>query len=401
MGWGRYRHRGMTVLDWVLVAIALLAAAGGATQGFLASGLGLLGFLAGALIGARVAPVVLPNGSSDPNAPIAVIVGAVLFGVILGTALQTLGDRLRHRIATGPRGALRGAAVAVDRTLGAILTTGLVILAAWLLSGAVLQARNLPVDWRSAVRKSSVLSELRDVLPPARDALALLSRFDPLPGFAGPPAEIDAPDRAILERPGVATGRRGVVRVEGTACGVGVVGSGWVVRDGLVVTNQHVIAGEDRTAVIPESGEGARDAHVVYADRAQDIAILQVPGLQAGRLRMRDAESGTSAALLGYPLAGPFRARAARVSQASIVSGEDAYGQGPVRRAVLPFRGRVEQGNSGGPVVDSRGRVLGTVFASAIDAGKRTGYAVPNEVVREALKHVTLGRIVSSGPCGH
>ncbi|MCK9250242.1 MAG: MarP family serine protease [Solirubrobacteraceae bacterium] len=390
----------MSVLDWVLVVVALLAAAGGAAQGFLASGLGLLGFAVGALLGARLAPVALPGGSAHVDAPIAAIVGAVVLGIVLGTALQAMGDRLRDRIAAGPPGAARGIVVAVDRALGSVLATGLVVLAAWLLSGAILQARNLPADWRSAVRGSSVLAELRDALPPARDALALLSRIDALPGFAGPPAEIDAPDRAILDRPGVATGRRGVVRVEGEACGIGVVGSGWVVRDGLVVTNQHVIAGTSRVVVLPESGEGARDAHVVYADTAQDIAMLEVPGLRAGRLRMRDAERGTAGALLGYPLAGPFRARAARIASAAVVPGEDAYGRGPVRRAVLPFRGRVEQGNSGGPVVDERGRVLGTVFASAVAKGARTGYAVPNRVIRDALGSVVRGRAVSPGPCG-
>lgn len=117
------------------------------------------------------------------------------------------------------------------------------VLAAWFVSAMVLQTPGVPGSWRAQVRESSVLRQLRRTLPPADDALALLARFDPLPGFAGPRAAVDPPDPEILAVPGVRTGRRGVVRVEGSACGVGVVGTGWVAEDGLVVTNQHVVAG--------------------------------------------------------------------------------------------------------------------------------------------------------------
>jgi S1-C subfamily serine protease len=390
----------VTGLDWLLVAVLLLAAAGGTTQGFLASALGFAGFMGGALLGARLGPLVVPGGADGPDGPVAAIVGAAALGVLLGVGLQRVGDHLRARLERG-EGRFR-VGRALDAALGAVFTGALVVLALWFVSAMVLQTPGVPSSWRSEVRRSAVLKELRGALPPADDALALLSRFDPLPGFAGPRAAVDPPDSAITRVPGVADGRRGVVRVEGSACGVGVVGTGWVAEPGIVVTNQHVIAGEGDTQVIAETTGERFDARPIYADRAQDVAILAAPGLEAQALRMvRDPRSGTSAAILGYPLAGSFKARAARIAIAQTVTGEDSYGEGPIRRRVLPFRGLVQQGNSGGPLVDRRGRVVGTVFASSSGGGQRRGFAIPNDVVSDALAEADRDVTVSTGPCSH
>jgi uncharacterized membrane protein required for colicin V production len=388
----------MTALDWALLLVLLLAAAGGTTQGFLASALGFVGFMGGALLGARLGPLVLPEQVDDVNAPVAAIFGATLLGIVLGVALQRLGDRLHHRLRSRPGALLRS----IDAGLGAVFTAALVVLAAWFVSAMVLQTPGVPGSWRTQVRESALLRELRRELPPADDALALLSRFDPLPGFAGPQALVDAPDQGIVDVPGVRTGRRGVVRVEGSACGVGVVGTGWVARTGYVVTNQHVVAGEDDTTVISAVDGQRYSARVVAVNRIQDIAVLAVDGLETTPLRTAErSPSGGSAAILGYPLAGPFRSRAARIGRAQTVTGQDSYGAGPVRRRVLPFRGLVQQGNSGGPLVDRRGRVVGTVFASSTQEGQRRGYAVPNDVVKAAVAAADRTRPVDPGPCSH
>lgn len=391
----------MTALDWVLVGVAVLAAAAGSTQGFLATALGFVGFAAGALAGARVGPMLLSEGTDDANAPIVVIFAASLLGILLGLVLQRVGDRIRRRLGR-PGGGVGRVVGLVDGALGAVFGAALVTVAAWLLSAAALQTPNLPASWRSEVRHSTVLRELRRTLPPADDAFALLARFDPLPGFDGPRATVEAPDPGIVHDRGARIGRRGVVRIEGSACGLGIVGSGWVVSQGYVVTNQHVIAGEGDTTVIPESGGGRHDAYPVYVNRVQDIAILAVPGLQVEGLRtVSNPQRETAVSILGYPLAGPFKVRAARIGTAQTVNGQDAYGVGPVERQVLPFRGLVEQGNSGGPLVNRQGRVVGTVFASSTRAGQPSGYAVPNSVVLDALPKITAGRAVDPGPCNH
>jgi S1-C subfamily serine protease len=92
--------------------------------------------------------------------------------------------------------------------------------------------------------------------------------------------------------------------------------------------------------------------------------------------------------------------RAARLGQTRVVVSDDAYGNGPVTRQMTTFRGVVKPGNSGGPVVDTAGRVLATVFAQSTGTARHGGYGVPNAIVREALAAAaTAGRQVSTGPC--
>jgi S1-C subfamily serine protease len=190
------------------------------------------------------------------------------------------------------------------------------------------------------------------------------------------------------------------VRILGTACGLGVEGSGWVAAPRLVVTNAHVVAGEDDTVVqAPGDAAGSRSAALVHFDPRNDVAVLRVAGLAAPTLRLAgDPASGTAGAVLGYPLNGPFDAGPARIGATRTVISEDAYGQGPVRREVTPLRGRVRSGNSGGPVVDADGRVLATVFAATTD-GPAGGFGVPNGVVRDALATARRSGPVPSGAC--
>jgi S1-C subfamily serine protease len=105
---------------------------------------------------------------------------------------------------------------------------------------------------------------------------------------------------------------------------------------------------------------------------------------------------GSSVAVLGYPENGNLTFSPARFGSTQEVISEDSYGRGPVRRQMSSLRGTIRSGNSGGPVVDARGRVVATVFA-ATTSGKPGGYAVPNDLVRDALRTVSVP--VETGPC--
>jgi S1-C subfamily serine protease len=178
-----------------------------------------------------------------------------------------------------------------------------------------------------------------------------------------------------------------VVKVIGSACGLGIEGSGWVAGTDTVVTNAHVVAGETDTVVQPDGSPPGRPAHVVAFDPHDDIAILRVPGLHARALPLAaDPRPGTAAAIMGYPEDGPFDLEAGRVGQTSEVSTEDAYGNGPVLRKITSLRGRVRPGNSGGPMVDAGGHVVATVFAAIVGGSRGSGgFAVPNALVRDQL----------------
>jgi S1-C subfamily serine protease len=211
--------------------------------------------------------------------------------------------------------------------------------------------------------------------------------------------DVPAPTSRIARDTDVRAAAGSIVRVLGTACGLGVEGSGWVAADGLVVTNAHVVAGEQDT-VVQLRGVGDRlEAHAVAFDPRQDIAVLRVSGLSAPHLSLApEAPPGRAAAVMGFPENGPFDVRSARLGETGQVLSQDAYGNGPIPRQIVSFRGLVRSGNSGGPLVDARGRVVGTVFAAAVGKGPHGGYAVPNSIVGQRL--ADAGRAsVTTGPC--
>jgi hypothetical protein len=383
----------VTGIDWVIVAFTALLALYGYAQGFIVGALSLLGFVIGALIGTRLAPVLLHGGSGSPYAPLFGLVGALLGGGLFASGLEGLGTRARSLLRVP---GLR----TVDGMLGAILTACVGLGIAWIVGAVVRDSSGSP-PLRSDVQGSAILRALDELLPPSGPILEALARFDPLPSVTGPAADVGAPRRAILRSRAVRAARRSVVRVYGTACGLGIEGSGWVVAPGVVVTNAHVVAGE-RDTEIQIGGVGAGlSARVVLFDVQDDIAALTVPDLALRPLPMaRDAGSGTSAAILGYPLDGGFNAQPGRIGQTEVVNTQNAYGEGHVLRAITPLRGLVRPGNSGGPMVDARGRVVATVFAALTGNGRPGGFALPDSLVRDHVRGID-GRTpgVPTGGC--
>jgi S1-C subfamily serine protease len=381
----------MTTVDWIIVAFTLLLALYGWAQGFVVGALSLAGFALGAVLGTRLGPALLPDGSDSPYAPVFGLAGALVAGAILATGLETLGFGLRRLL---PKGRVFGT---IDGVLGAALTACVALGIAWIVGAVALQtpgARELRRD----IQRSSVLRELNAILPPSGPILNALARFDPSPRVDAPTPEVAAPRGSILRDPQVRAARRSVVRVLGTACGLGIQGSGWVARPGVVVTNAHVVAGEDDT-VVQRGTDGPRlGATPIAYDPRNDIAVLRVQGLDAPALPLAPAvPRGTPGAILGYPENGPFDSRASRLGDTEIVLSEDAYGRGPIRREITSLRGLVRSGNSGGPVVDGGGRVLTTVFAATRGGTRRGGFGVPNDVVRRALQGA--GGSTSTGAC--
>ena len=193
-----------------------------------------------------------------------------------------------------------------------------------------------------------------------------------------------------------------MIRIVGTACGLGIEGSGWVAAPGVVVTNAHVVAGEQDTRVEVGGDSPGLPALAIDFDPHDDIAVLRVPGLRAPALSLAPANPppGTAAAILGYPEDGPFNGEPGRVGETLNVDTEDAYGQGPVSRLVTELLGLVRPGNSGGPMVDASGHVDATVFAAVTSGSSGGGFAVPNSLVRDQLRLAeSRGASVSTGPC--
>ena len=377
----------MTGLDWIILGIVILLALFGWAQGFVSGALALVGFAIGAWVGTRVGPLVLSEGADSGWAPAFGLIGALTAGAVLAMGFEGLGNRLRARVRT-PAGS------ALDGLLGAALTACVGLGIVWVLGAVALGSGG---ELRREVQRSYVLQRLNTILPPTSGLLTALENLDPFPRIDGPEVRVQAPSAGIVGDPQVDAAARSVVKVLGTACGLGVEGSGWVAGDGIVITNAHVVAGQKDTRVLLRGEEPGIDAEAVHFDPRNDIAVLRVRGLQAPALALADSpRTGTSAAVLGFPRNGPYDERAGRLGATREVVTQDAYGRGPVRRVITSLRGAVRSGNSGGPMVDGRGKVVTTIFA-ATTTGPRGGYGVPNSVVSSALGDARGP--VSTGPC--
>lgn len=386
----------MTAIDWVIVAFVVLLAVYGYMQGFVVGAMSLAGFVAGAFVGTRLATLVVPGGDHSRYAPLFGLLGALLAGGVLATGLEAVGLRARS--------ALRFPGVrTVDGVLGAALTACVGLGIAWIVGAIALQSTG-STTVRADIQRSAILRQLNRILPPSGPILNALARFDPLPAIPGPAADVPAPTRGILAASGVRGAARSTVRILGTACGLGVEGSGWVAGPHLVVTNAHVVAGENDTTVELRGAPPGLPAQVLALDVHDDIAVLRVAGLNARPLHLAPhPSSGQSVGILGYPLDGPYNPQPGRIGQTQAVSTENAYGQGPVTRSITPLRGLVRPGNSGGPLVDQAGQVVGTVFAaitSPTPGGGPGGMAVPNSVVAAQLAQArSRSTPVNSGQC--
>src|SRR5207249_8450462 len=115
-----------------------------------------------------------------------------------------------------------------------------------------------------------------------------------------------------------------VVRVTGVACGLGVEGSGWIARRGVVVTNAHVVAGIERPYVDRRDGT-TYPATVVGFDPTNDLAVLRVPGLAGHPLPLVSPTKGVAVAVLGYPENGPLRRIPGRLGGTGKALSRDAY----------------------------------------------------------------------------
>src|SRR5436305_8296486 len=203
-------HFGVTELDWLIVAFAAVLAFFGFRQGFIVGALSFAGFVAGAFLGTRLGPLVLPKGSSSPYAPAFGLIGALVAGAILASGLEGVAFRLRRTLLVPGLGVADGALGAL---LGGVLALGIV----WIAAAVAAQtpgARQLRTD----IQRSAILRELNAVLPPSGPILDALARLDPLPAITGPSPDVAPPNPDTARLPGVRAAPGSVVRVLGTAC---------------------------------------------------------------------------------------------------------------------------------------------------------------------------------------
>lgn len=387
-------------VDLIVLGIAFVAGISGWRSGALGSMLSFLGVVLGAVAGVLLAPHLVAN-IDGPRTKLfvtlflilALVVVGEIAGVVLGRAVRSA---IRNRT-------LRS----VDSLIGVAIQMVAVLVAAWMLTYP-LQTSDQP-NLAAAVRGSKVLKEVDGVAPdwlrsvPTRlSALLDTSGLpDVLQPFGRTPiVAVDAPDAALAADPVVAASRPSVVKIRGVAPGCQKVleGTGFVAAPNRVMSNAHVVAGSESVTV--EADGQMYDAFVVSYDPQADISILDVPNLPSTPLEFAatPATTGTDAVVMGYPGGGNFVATPARVREIIELSGPDIYRSTTVEREVYTIRGNVRQGNSGGPMIDREGRVLGVVFGAAVDDAD-TGFVLTANEVSDQLAKLGDTARVPTGAC--
>ena len=392
----------MSLVDVVLIVVTLAFALSGFRQGLLVSATSILGFLAGALIGAQLSGPVASriNGSSVTRvfAALVVVLAAALLGQILAGAA---GRALRRRVTWEP-------AKMVDAVGGAAVSAASVLLVAWMVASPLASSPFPAVA--SQVRKSALVQAVDNVVPDSVRAVyeTLKKAIDRrgLPDVLDPltPTQVRnvaPPDKGAVSTKIADSVKGSVVKITGIApsCSRQIDGSGFVYAPQRVMTNAHVLAGVGHPKVYAEGR--VYPAHPVYIDEETDVAVLDVPGLPEVPLAFaaQTAVTGTSTIIMGYPGGGPLYIGPARVRERSPISGPDFRNQHNVVREVYALYGTVRAGNSGGPLLSTDGKVLGVVFASSVD-DPTTGYALTSQLVkRAATAGSTATAAVGTGPC--
>lgn len=386
--------------DAILVLGAFVAWWNGWRQGAVTSVLSFIGIVAGLVLGMAAAPFLM--GYTDQVALRLLLVMGVLVllvgvGQLAGAAAgHAVRDRMKYRSQQRR-----------DSLIGGFFQVVAMLLIVWLIS--IPLAGSLAGKPGQAVRQSHVLGALNRYMPAPLAGLptgiAAMLNESGLPPLVSPwlgagvevePPNIEVADKALVDRI-----RPSIIHVMGDseACSRRLLGSGFVTAPGYVVTNAHVVAGTEIVAL--DTVVGMKDAEVVYYNPEVDIAVLHSKDLDLPPLEWAPqvAATGDDAIALGFPHSGPFTASPARIRERLVIAGPDIYAQGRVERDAYTLRGSIRQGNSGGPLVDASGRVLGVIFGASID-DTDTGYALTAEEVQKQVGDVrALVAPVKTGKC--
>ncbi|MCU1536077.1 MAG: Colicin production protein [Humibacillus sp.] len=395
---------GSALLDITLVLILLGYAFSGFRQGLVQSVCSLVGFFLFALVAVWQLPAVLERWGwvgQDARSRVIVLLGGIILLGWLGQYLGGLiGRSIRRRMGGSP---LRR----VDSALGAVVVALAATLIVWFIGGALRTSGNPGLA--RAMADSKVLGVVNSVVPEQTgQVFAGFRGFLTSNGFPQvfgglvpePITPVQDPDPAVARSAAIRGAAQSVVKVTtvSVTCQRGQEGTGWVLQPGKVVTNAHVVAGSSEVRI--EGGGSLLRGRVVVFDPQRDLAVIDVPGLGLPALPLgTDVGRGASAAVPGFPLDGPYRVVSARVRQVLDARGRDIYGQSQVVREIYSLATTVQPGNSGGPLLDSQGHVVGVIFAKSLeDAG--TGYALTLAEAKPVLQAgLTSSAEVATGGC--
>ncbi len=390
----------MNFLDLLVIAAAVAAGWVGYRLGFVRRVASWAGLLAGVVLAVVLVDDVAEALRGTP--PRTRLLGALAFVLLVATIGHAIGyasgGALHRRFGRSASPALRTG----DRVAGAIVGITGVLALMWLLIPALASSPGWPAR---AVRDSAVARAIDRIAPDPPSEAETLGRLVGDESFPEVFDTLTSPDAGSPPEQGIPPeiGRRvsgSVVKVEGTACDRVQEGTGFVAGPGLVVTNAHVVAGESRTRISTEDGTHF-ETEVVAFDPDRDLAVLEVTGLDLPALARGDGHVDDRGSLFGHPEGGPLRESPVRIAEQIVAKGTNIERTAATRREVFVLAAVTEPGDSGAPVVDQTGKVLGVLFAFDLSR-PTTAYALTDSELNAVLDPVlsTARReTVSTGPC--
>jgi S1-C subfamily serine protease len=389
------------LLDLILIGLVVAFAVSGYRQGFIIGAFSFIGFVGGAVLGMFIAPPIAGAiVTGDTERALLAIVIVFLAATVGQFASSTIGAVVRSHVTWEP-------ARVVDAFGGSVASGLSVLLIAWLL-GSLIVSMSFAV-LKDQVNGSLVWQTVDEAMPdgvrslqkPFRDFVDSSEWPQVITSIGG--QNVAPPDEGVLTGSlGLTRARKAIVKIQGTApsCRKRIEGTGFVYAKDRVMTNAHVVAGVSEDLRVTDSNGAQHNARVVLYNPNRDIAVLLVPDLQAGALRFDySAKKGDSSIIAGYPKGHGFTPLAARVRVKQRAESYDIYNQRKVEREVYAIRGKVQPGNSGGPLLSPDGKVYGVIFAAATDQDE-TGYALTaEEVLPDAKDGSGAANAVSTGQC--
>jgi uncharacterized membrane protein required for colicin V production len=390
----------MDYLDAVIVVFLVIFAYSGFRRGLSGVAFSLAGLLIGLFLGAIVAPLIARAITADRTTQPLFVIGIFLGITLLAEGIgATLGFRIRQRTMHSVLGK-------ADAGLGAVLGILGSLAAAWYLGLTFSQSAWVNLD--NQINNSAIERALDGVMPRPPAFLATIGNLLHPGDFPNPFSTLLNPSNSpvsippLVNTPGIRRAVNVTSKVIAAGCNGGAeVGSSWPLAPGYMVTNAHVVAGSGSVQVQTPVDGRRYTATVVVFDPNTDLAVLYVPGigLQALTVVNRDPVRGTRGAVIGYPNGGREHVVPAAVSGTEMAIGYNIYGDAVVTRDIEVLAAQVIPGNSGGPIVNDAGQVIGVVFAAST-AQADVGYALTISQVSRDLQSATNKRsAVSTQTC--